>query len=100
MSMAIVGPYYSVEAREKGLSDSLIGLIFATNQIGGFLTTLILGKVMILQRKLILFLGIIIVIISLLGFAFCIYIEDFTTFLLISLLSRFLQGVVISQSNY
>ena len=89
-----MGPYYTVEAKDKGASDSLIGLIFAINQFGGFVVSFILGKVMAHHRKWIMIFSAFLMILSLLGFAFCIFIEDYNIFVIISLLCRLIQGIV------
>ncbi len=55
---------------------------------------------MVKSRKGFLFFGIIILVTSLMGFAFCFYIDDFKTLLSVSIISRFLQGIVIFNLFY
>jgi predicted MFS family arabinose efflux permease len=43
---AILIPLFPPLAKEKGISDSVIGYIFCLYPVGGFIVTLILGSVM------------------------------------------------------
>ena len=91
-----IAPFFPQRAITFGISQSLIGIIFATHPFGNFICTLLLGKK--LQngenRKICTLSGVFLTAIGILMFAFVFYIENKTTFLSITIISRIILGIV------
>ena len=45
-ALAILQPFYPIFAREKGISEVFVGLIFSANPIGAIFAALTIGKVL------------------------------------------------------
>ena len=45
-ALAILIPFYPIFAKEKGISEEFVGLIFGANPIGAIIAALIIGKVL------------------------------------------------------
>ena len=45
-ALAILIPFYPIFAKEKGISEEFVGLIFGANPIGAILAALTIGKVL------------------------------------------------------
>jgi len=57
---SILVPFFPVLALERGLNDTLIGIIFAIAYLGSFLSSLVFGKLLfILGRKKLLIIGLV-----------------------------------------
>lgn len=90
----IITPFYPPLAQKRNLNPILIGLVFAVEPIASAIACLKLGKMISFWgRKRIILLGIISVFIGIAMFAMIFFVYDPTTFLIMSLLSRLLQGI-------
>lgn len=88
-------PLYPPLAKNKGLSDELIGYIFCIYPVGSFLVTLILGKSMTNQnKKIAMQIGLILSILGMIGFSLIENINDKTYFIVSSAILRLITGIV------
>jgi MFS family permease len=44
--LAIIAPFFPPFAKDHGISDEIVGLIFCSNPIGAIIASLILGKIL------------------------------------------------------
>jgi predicted MFS family arabinose efflux permease len=99
---SIVIPLYPPLAKDKGISDSVIGYIFCLYPVGGFIVTIVLGSVMTVQsmKKVliismkIMLVGLILTIIGMAGIGTVNYIEDTIPFAIVSAAMRLISGIV------
>jgi MFS family permease len=93
----MIAPFFPIEAQRKGVSLLMIGLIIGIYSVAVIINSLIVGKIMhYFGRSNITTIGLLFMGTSMLGFAFSHYIEDKNTFIAVSLLVRFLQGIASS----
>ena len=45
-SLSLITPFFPPAAKDKGISEDIIGIIFAVDAVAGFIAALILGKVL------------------------------------------------------
>jgi MFS family permease len=45
-ALSIISPFFPPYAKEKGINEGMIGLIFTANPIGSVLASLIMGKIL------------------------------------------------------
>lgn len=77
----------------------MIGLIFALNPIGSFSVSLSIGQMMgKLGKKNLMLWGLVIQSLTIIAFGLVYYIDNVTTFIVVSMLARFFQGA--SRSAY
>lgn len=46
LGLSLIAPFYPTYAEKFNLSNTLLGLIFAISPIGGFISSLIVGKLL------------------------------------------------------
>lgn len=46
LALSVISPFFPPFAKEKGISEATVGLIFSANPAGAIIATLILGKIM------------------------------------------------------
>ncbi|XP_044750167.1 MFS-type transporter SLC18B1-like isoform X2 [Coccinella septempunctata] len=93
-SMSIMAPFFPKEAHQKGLSDTVIGLIFSFYALIMFLTSPIFGKILPKVGTKFLFLGgILVVAITNILFGFLVYVDDFTLFTTLCILVRSIEAL-------
>ena len=91
---SVLAPFYPNEAIAKGVSKSLIGIVFSTHPICSFFFSLILGKMMKLWgRKKILSISLMLQASGLILFGAVINFDNYAIFLTISVLARGIQGI-------
>lgn len=93
-SMSIMAPFFPKEAYQKGLNETVIGLIFSFYALIMFLTSPIFGKILPKVGTKILFLGgILVVAITNILFGFLVHVEDFTLFTSLCILIRGIEAL-------
>lgn len=91
---SILAPFYPSEASSKGVSQSIVGIIFSAHPICSFFFSLILGKMMkFWGRKKILAISLILQAIGLILFGAVIHIDSYAVFITISVIARGIQGI-------
>jgi MFS family permease len=96
-AISIIAPFYPTEAAKRGMTQDIVGFVFAALPLGGFFFSLIFGKYMrYWGRKKLLFIGMILLIIGFILFAVIDYTQDLTIFLTISIIGRMIQGLGLS----
>jgi len=91
---SVLAPFYPNEAIAKGVSKSLIGIVFSAHPICSFFFSLVLGKMMKLWgRKRILTISLILQAIGLILFGVVINIDSYSIFITISVIARGIQGI-------
>jgi MFS family permease len=46
LALAIISPFFPPYAREKGISEDVVGIIFSANPVGAIIASIILGKIL------------------------------------------------------
>lgn len=88
-------PLYPPLAKNKGLSDELIGYIFCIYPVGSFLVTLILGKSMTNQnKKRAMEIGLLLSILGMIGFSLIENVINKAYFITYSAILRLITGIV------
>lgn len=96
-AISIIAPFYPSEASQRGISEDIVGFVFAALPLGGFCFSLIFGKYMrFWGRKKLLFLGMVLLIIGFLMFALIDFTENQAIFLSVSVAGRVIQGLGLS----
>lgn len=91
---SVLAPFYPTEAKSKGVSPALIGVVFSTHPICSFFFSLLLGKMMkFWGRKKILTISLIMQAIGLIMFGLVINIKQYDLFIVISIIARGIQGI-------
>lgn len=97
MAISVIAPFYPAEASRRGMSQDIVGFVFAALPLGGFFFSLIFGKYMrYWGRKKLLIIGIFLLIIGFILFAIIDFTENFAIFCSISIIGRMLQGLGLS----
>ncbi|KAL3281190.1 hypothetical protein HHI36_004407 [Cryptolaemus montrouzieri] len=88
-AMSLMAAFFPIEASKKGLSETMVGLIFSFYALVMFLTSPIFGKILPKVGTKFLFLtGIMTAAVSNILFGFLVYIDDFTLFTTLCLIVR------------
>ena len=96
-AISIIAPFYPAEAAKRGMSEDIVGFVFAALPLGGFFFSLIFGKYMrFWGRKKLLFIGMILLIIGFIMFALIDFTQNLAIFLAFSILGRMIQGLGLS----
>ncbi|CAD8204677.1 unnamed protein product [Paramecium octaurelia] len=93
LGFSLIAPFYPAYAKEYDVSNSILGLIFGMNPIGGMLASLIIGKLLNnSNQKTFLYLGLIIQAIGQFQFPLLSCVHQYEYFLTLSFIGRFLSG--------
>lgn len=46
LALSIIAPFFPPFAKDKGISEVIVGIIFSANPVGAIIATLILGKIL------------------------------------------------------
>jgi len=94
---AMIAPFFPIEAERKGVSIPMIGCIIGIYSVAVIINSTIVGKVMLyVGRSNITIIGLLVMGTTMIGFALSYYIEDRTTFIVVTLFIRFFQGLASS----
>ena len=97
MAISVIAPFYPAEASRRGMSQDIVGFVFAALPLGGFFFSLIFGKYMrYWGRKKLLIIGIFLLVIGFILFAIIDFTENFAIFSSISIIGRMVQGLGLS----
>ncbi|CAD8070816.1 unnamed protein product [Paramecium sonneborni] len=93
LGLSLIAPFYPAYAHKFDVSNSLLGLIFGLNPIGGMLASLIVGKLLNHKNQTtLLCLGLIIQAIGQFQFPLLYFVNQKEYFLTLSFIGRFLSG--------
>ena len=96
-AISIIAPFYPGEAARRGISENIVGFVFAALPFGGFFFSLIFGKYMrFWGRKKLLLMGMMLLIIGFIMFAVIDFTMNQGVFLALSLIGRAIQGLGLS----
>jgi MFS family permease len=88
-----IAPFYPEEAKKKGMSEELVGFVFAGYSVSMLIMSPIAGKVMSrVGRKKVLMTGLLCEAIALCCFGFLNYVNDPTTFAALTFAIRAVEG--------
>lgn len=91
---SVLAPFYPSEATSKGVSTTIVGIVFSAHPICSFFFSLILGKMMkFWGRKKILGISLLMQAIGLVLFGTVIYIDNYAGFITASVIARGIQGI-------
>ena len=94
---AMIAPFFPIEAQKKGVSLPMIGCIIGIYSVAVIINSTIMGKVMLyVGRSNVTTIGLLFMGTSMIGFAFSHLIEDKNTFIAVTLVIRFCQGLASS----
>jgi len=92
-----LAPFYPQHAKEKGVSQTIIGVIFSASPVGSFLLSFFFGKHMVkIGRKRLMAIGIVLEAIAVISFGFIDFITNREVFIGISYVTRLVQGIGLS----
>lgn len=95
LSKSIIGPFFPPFAKDRGISDTIIGLIIACNPVGSVLASLILGKIISKDnRNKFMILGLLIQMIGTFMFAATYYLGEDYLIVIVSIAARIISGIV------
>lgn len=46
LALSIISPFFPAFAKDKGISELMVGIIYAANPVGAVISALILGKIL------------------------------------------------------
>jgi MFS family permease len=46
LTLAIIAPFFPPYAKEKGIQEDIVGVIFSANPLGAIVASIILGKIL------------------------------------------------------
>jgi MFS family permease len=91
---ALVAPFYPKVAQDKNLSPFVIGCIFSAFPMGSFICSFTFGKMMTKWgRKRLMTAGLLLAGIAIFSFGLLDFIEDYWTFVILSSVTRLIQGI-------
>lgn len=97
-TFSLLAPFYpDLAVKEKGLSSTIVGLVMASFSVSFVIVSFFVGmKISKLGRRFILYSGIILQGISMIGFGTIVWINNKTMFIILSFTFRLLGGVACS----
>ncbi|EGR32568.1 major facilitator superfamily protein, putative [Ichthyophthirius multifiliis] len=98
-TVSLIVPFYPTIATIRGVNATITGLVFSMNPVGSFLISFYIGSMMErLGKKQIMFWSMLVQVLTVVTFGLIYYINDKTTFIIVSMVTRFIQGA--SRSAY
>lgn len=93
-SSSLMAPFYPEMAKNtKGVSSTIVGLVMGSYSVSFVIVSFIVGmKISKIGRRLVLYIGIVLQAISMIGFGTIIWINDRNMFIILSFTFRLLGG--------